>query len=191
MTAGTDSAITLRPGPLPGLFIAESRLRADRRGSFARLFCSRELEQAHQGRPIVQINHSRTLQKGALRGLHFQHPPAAEAKWVRCIRGRVFDVAVDLRRGSPTFLRWFGIELAPETGRALFLPEGFAHGFQTLEDDSEMLYLHSAPYDPAREGGLRWDDPRLGIDWPLPVAEISDRDRAHPLLTDAFQGLTP
>ncbi len=116
-------------------------------------------------------------------------PPFAEAKWVRCLRGRVFDVAVDLRRGSPTFLSHCAVELSPEAVNALFIPEGCAHGFQVLEPDSELLYLHTAPYTPDHEGGLRWDDPALDIAWPLAVTDISERDRSHPLLDADFRGI--
>lgn len=144
---------------------------------------------AHGGRPILQINHSLTHLPGSVRGLHFQHPPKAEAKWVRCLRGRVWDVAVDLRRGSPTFLAWHAVELDSGRMNALFVPEGCAHGFQVLEPDSEMLYLHTAPYTPGLEGAARWDDPRLAIAWPLAVVDVSDRDRSHPFLDMTFEGI--
>lgn len=176
--------------PIDGLMEAETTSFSDARGRFTRLFCRRDLEAACGNRPIVQINYSITRAKGAIRGLHFQHPPSADAKWVRCLRGRVFDVAVDLRAGSPTFLRWHAVELDDATQNAVFIPEGFAHGFQVLEENSELLYLHSAYYSPELEGGLRYDDPRLGICWPLPVSDISDRDRIHPLLDGSFRGLT-
>ncbi|KAA5602542.1 dTDP-4-keto-6-deoxy-D-glucose epimerase [Blastochloris sulfoviridis] len=175
--------------PLPGVFEAEVVPMRDQRGQFARLFCQHELAAAHRDRPIVQINHSLTRTVGAIRGLHFQHPPQAEGKWVRCLRGKVWDVAVDLRRGSPTFLRWHATELDAERMNALFIPEGCAHGFQVIKPDSELLYLHTAPYTPALEGAVRWDDPGLAIDWPLPVTDISTRDRGHPLLDDAFEGI--
>lgn len=174
---------------IAGVFEAVSEPRADHRGAFARLFCARELEAAHGGRPIVQINHSLTRKVGAIRGLHFQHPPKAEAKWVRCLRGRVFDVAVDLRRGSPTFLRWTAVTLEPSRMNAIFIPEGCAHGFQALEPDSELLYLHSEFYAPEAEGAVRWDDPRVAVDWPLPATDLSERDRNHPLLDASFGGV--
>jgi len=175
--------------PLAGMVVAETTIRRDSRGRFMRLFCAQELDAAHGGRPILQINHSVTAKVGAVRGLHFQHPPHAEGKWVRCLAGRVFDVGVDLRRGSDTFLRWHGVELDAGKANAVFLPEGLAHGFQVLEPDSALLYLHTAMYAPDHEDGLRYDDPRIGIEWPLPVTDISDRDRNHPRLDDAFEGL--
>jgi dTDP-4-dehydrorhamnose 3,5-epimerase len=179
----------LAPTPIAGVFIAGTDYLADHRGRFGRLFCSDELLAAHAGRPIVQVNHSVTRAVGSVRGMHYQVAPAGEAKWVRCLRGRVFDVAVDLRRGSPTLKQWFGVELSADAGNALFLPEGVAHGFQVLERDSEMLYLHTAAYAPAHEAGLRWDDPAVGIDWPLPVRDLSTRDAAHPFLPANFEGI--
>lgn len=141
-------------------------------------------------RQIAQINHSRTSRVGALRGMHFQHPPHAEMKLVRCLRGSVWDVAVDLRAGSPTFLEWHAEELTPDGGQMMVIPEGFAHGFQALEPESEMLYLHTEFYEPRSEGGLRHDDPRLGIAWPLAPQDVSERDLAHPLLDNQFTGVT-
>jgi dTDP-4-dehydrorhamnose 3,5-epimerase len=179
----------LSEAPIAGVFEIVSEARCDHRGTFARLFCREELKAAHRGRPIAQINLSRTSAVGALRGLHFQHPPKAEAKWVRCLKGRVFDVAVDLRRNSPTFLAWHAVELDSARMNAVLIPEGCAHGFQALEPNSELLYLHSESYSPAHEGGLRFDDPRLGIRWPLPAADLSDRDRNHPLVDSAFEGM--
>jgi dTDP-4-dehydrorhamnose 3,5-epimerase len=175
--------------PISGVYVACSKPIGDTRGQFARLFCREVLGKAHQDRPIVQINRSITARPGAVRGLHFQCPPFAEAKWVRCLHGRVFDVAVDLRRGSPTFLKYFSVELSGARMNALFIPEGCAHGFQVLEPDSELLYLHSAPYNAAHEAGIRWDDPRTAIPWPLAVTDISARDLNHPFLTSDFEGL--
>jgi dTDP-4-dehydrorhamnose 3,5-epimerase len=175
--------------PIAGLFEAETIPFEDHRGSFARLFCADELRVAHGNRPIVQINHSLTRQVGAIRGMHFQRAPQAEAKWVRCLKGRVFDVAVDLRRGSPTFLHWHAVQLDGKRRNSFFLPEGFAHGFQVLEPDSELLYLHSAPYAPGLEGAVRWDDAGIGIAWPLPARDLSQRDMSHPLIDDGFEGL--
>ena len=161
----------------------------DARGAFARLFCEQELAPWLDGRRIVQINHSLTHAVGTVRGLHFQHAPHAETKLVRCLRGRVWDVVVDLRRGSPTFLRWHAEELSAGNARMLLVPEGCAHGFQVLEADSELLYLHSAAYTASAEGGLRHDDPALAITWPLPPQGLSERDRQHPLLPPDFKGL--
>ncbi len=175
---------------IPGLTIIESRRIADARGSFSRLYCNRELAPFLHGESVVQINHSVTNRVGAIRGLHFQHPPAAEIKIVRCIRGEVFDVAVDLRAGSATFLDWFGIALGGDDDRAVAIPAGFAHGFQVLQPESELLYLHSAHYSPELEDGLRYDDPRIGIEWPLDVADLSERDNSHALLPGDFSGIS-
>lgn len=123
--------------------------------------------------------------------MHFQHPPYAEVKFVRCLRGRVWDVAVDLRAGSPTFLRWHAEELSPENAHMLVIPEGCAHGFQTLEADTELLYLHTTAYTPGAEGGVRYDDPAIGIRWPLPAANISSRDTGHAWIATDFTGLRP
>lgn len=183
--------IAVHDSPIAGVKILESDAFSDARGAFTRLFCARELEPLLGARQVVQINHSRTKRVGAVRGLHFQRAPHAETKIVRCLRGRVLDVAVDLRRGSPTLLQWTSCELAPESRRALFIPEGFAHGFQVLEEDSELLYLHTAYYTPEAEGGVRFDDPRIAIRWPLPPVDLSHRDRSHPLLTPEFTGIAP
>lgn len=177
------------PGPIAGVRLATSRVIGDDRGQFARLFDLDLLGAVHGARPIVQINHSITRQPGTVRGMHYQTAPALEAKWVRCLRGRVLDVAIDLRQGSPTFLQHFAVELSPAGAVALFIPEGCAHGFQVLEPDSELLYLHTAPYAPHHEAGLRCDDPALGIAWPLPVTGLSPRDAAHPLITADFEGI--
>jgi dTDP-4-dehydrorhamnose 3,5-epimerase len=140
-------------------------------------------------RRIVQINHSRAKAPGAVRGLHFQRPPEAEMKLVRCLRGRVLDVAVDLRAGSSSLLRWHAEEISAENARMLVIPEGCAHGFQALEADSELLYAHTAPYVRETEDGVRFDDPVLGIRWPLPIADISPRDRSFALLRPDFRGI--
>ncbi|MDB5813275.1 MAG: rfbC [Rhodocyclales bacterium] len=174
---------------LAGVFVIGTTLRADHRGSFGRFFCEQELAPVLQGRCIVQINFSRTSMPGAIRGIHFQRPPHAEMKLVRCIRGRVRDVAVDLRAESSTFLQWHAEELSAESARMLVIPEGCAHGFQALEPDSELLYLHTAAYAPDAEGGVMFDDPALNLDWPLPVADISQRDLSHPLITHGFSGI--
>lgn len=173
--------LTLIPQPLPGLTVIETAAFEDHRGFLARLFCAEELAGLGFG-SVVQINHSLTRAPGAVRGLHFQRPPRAEAKIVRCLKGRVLDVAVDLRAGSPTYLKWSAVELSAANRLAVFLPRGFAHGFQTLEADCELLYLHDEAYSPQCEGGLRHDDPALSIPWPLPVADLSARDQDHPLI---------
>ena len=138
---------------------------------------------------IVQINHTLTVMRGTVRGLHFQYPPHAEIKIVSCLRGEVFDVAVDLRQGSPTFLQWHGEILSASNHRTLLIPEGFAHGFQTLSDDCELLYFHTAAYQPSAEGGLNAQDPKLNIFWPETVVELSSRDAGQPLVNEEFVGV--
>ena len=174
---------------LPGVVVVETTSLADHRGAFARLFDEPALVAVIGTRRIVQINHSRTSRVGTVRGMHFQYPPHAETKMVRCLKGRVWDVAVDLRAGSSTFLQWHAEELAPDTARMLLVPEGCAHGFQVLEPESELLYLHTALYVPEAEGGVSCSDPRLGIAWPLPIEDLSDRDRGLPPLAADFAGL--
>ena len=175
--------------PLDDLKVVQSTPHHDERGAFVRLFCARELQSLLGPRTIAQINHSMTSRAGAVRGMHFQYPPHAELKMVRCLRGRVWDVAVDLRAGSPTFLHWYAHELTPAEAEMMVIPEGFAHGFQALEPDSELLYLHTELYHPPAEGGLRHDDPRVGIQWPLQPLDLSPRDLAHPLLDTDFGGV--
>lgn len=153
----------------------------DARGWFARLFCAPTLAEAGIDFRPCQISQSHNAQAGTLRGLHFQHPPHAEAKLVRCLTGRVWDVAVDIRPGSPTEGEWCALELSAQARNAVLIPKGFAHGFITLEDASELLYITDHPWTPRAEGGLRWDDPALGIAWPVAPTVISERDRGHPL----------
>lgn len=162
----------------------------DRRGFLARLFCAEELQELGWQKPIAQINHTYTAQVGTVRGIHYQNPPHAEMKLVTCIRGQVWDVAVDLRANSSTFLTWQGAMLSADNNVALLIPEGCAHGFQALTDDVELIYCHSNAYNSEAEGGLNPQDPRLGIDWPQAITEISQRDQHHPLLTSAFLGLS-
>jgi len=175
---------------LAGVVVAETRPVVDDRGAFSRLFCERELARVVGGRRIVQVNHSHTVAVGAVRGLHYQRAPQAEMKLVRCLRGRAWDVAIDLRAGSETLLQWHAEELTPRNGRMLIVPEGCAHGFQTLEADSELLYLHTAFYDSESERGVRCDDPRLAIAWPLPIRDLSQRDRDLPTLDFEFRGVS-
>ncbi|MBP7865036.1 MAG: dTDP-4-dehydrorhamnose 3,5-epimerase [Acidobacteria bacterium] len=177
--------------PLPGAYVVEVEPLRDARGFFARTFCLREFASVGFRGSIVQVNHSRTRRKGTIRGMHYQAPPACEAKIIRCIRGTVFDVMLDLRRGSPTFLRWHGVELSAASLRTVFIPEGFAHGFQALTAGAEMLYLHSAYYSPDHERGLRFDDPAAAIRWPLPPGPISPRDRGFPPVGRDFEGVQP
>ena len=176
---------------IEGVMVVSGHAFSDHRGSFQRLYCDRELAGVLGYRHIVQMNLSRTAQPGAVRGMHFQRTPHAEMKLVRCLRGTVWDVAVDLRHGSPTFLRWHAVELTPESGLMLVIPEGCAHGFQALAPDSELLYLHTAHYTPEAEGGVRHDDLALAIDWPLAVTDLSQRDLSHPLITSDFFGFKP
>lgn len=177
------------PTPLADLVVAECKAFKDERGAFARLFCEQELSSVISGRKIVQINYSCTEAVGVVRGLHFQHAPYAEMKLVRCLKGRVWDVAVDLRPQSLSYKRWYSQELSPQNATMMVIPEGFAHGFQVLEAGSELLYLHTAFYKPEAEGGVRHDDPSLGITWPLPVTDISARDSSHTYLDTSFRGI--
>ena len=183
------SRFSVTDTPFAGLKRVTRQRLGDTRGFLSRMFCAEELATAGWHKPIAQINLTHTAQRGAIRGMHFQWPPNAEMKLVSCIRGEVWDVAVDLRLNSKTYLHWHAEKLSAENGRALLIPEGFAHGFQTLTTDCEMLYMHSTAYERAAEAGLRHDDPRLNIEWPLALTECSQRDRAHPLLTDQFRGI--
>ena len=175
--------------PLLGVHVLQRRPLGDSRGYLERMYCSDELRSLLTNSHIVQINHTLTDKRGTVRGMHFQYPPHAEIKLVSCLRGEVFDVAVDLRRDSPTFLQWHAEILSEDNHKTLFIPEGFAHGFQALGDNCEMIYFHTAAYHQASEGSLRVDDPRLAIRWPLPVAGLSVRDAAHPFLNEDFSGV--
>lgn len=176
--------------PLHGLKRVERQQLGDSRGFLSRIFCAGELAQAGWQKPIAQINHTFTAKKGTVRGMHFQWPPHAEIKMVICLRGEVWDVALDLRAGSPSFLQWHAEHLSANNGCALLIPEGFAHGFQTLSDEVELIYCHSAAYAPEAEAGLNSRDTKLAIDWPLPITEISARDTQHPMLDEQFSGIT-
>lgn len=175
--------------PLRGLQLLQKTPLGDQRGYLERVFCSTELQPLLNGRRIAQINHTLTCARGTVRGMHFQFPPFTETKFVSCIRGEVFDVAIDLRSDSATFLHWHAEILSGDNHRTLVIPDGFAHGFQTLTEDCEMLYLHTAEYRADAEGGINALDPRVGIRWPLPVAERSARDAAHAPLADDFAGV--
>lgn len=183
------SRFTITDLPLAGLKRVQHQRLGDNRGFLARLFCAEELAIAGWSKPIAQINHTYTAKQGTVRGMHFQRPPHAEMKLVSCIRGEVWDVAIDLRVGSPTFLRWHAERLSVENGCALLIPEGFAHGFQALTDDVELLYCHSEAYAAPAEGGLNPTEPRLGIAWPLAIAELSARDARHAWITSDFEGV--
>lgn len=175
--------------PIEGLRVLQRKPVRDSRGYLERLFCMDEFQSLLPGRRIEQVNHTLTAGCGTVRALHFQHSPHAETKFVHCLRGEVFDVAVDLRRGSPTFLRWHAEMLSAENHRTFVIPEGFAHGFQVLADECEMLYFHTAAHCREAEGGLHPRDPRLAIGWPLPVAGLSPRDAAHPYLDASYPGV--
>jgi dTDP-4-dehydrorhamnose 3,5-epimerase len=181
-TSGRRFEITaLRLG---GLHRLERTRHGDERGFLERVFCSDELATAGWDAPVAQVNYTWTARRGTVRGLHFQYPPAAEMKLVSCFRGAVYDVAVDLRSGSETFGEWYAEELSAANGRALLIPEGYAHGFQALTDDVEMLYLHSAAYAPGREGGIHPEDPLIGVEWPLTVIGLSPRDGERQFLVE-------
>ena len=184
------SRFTLTPLPLAGLHLVQRHRLSDSRGDLSRIFCAQELSVIGWTQPIAQINHTRTAKRGTVRGLHYQKPPHAEAKLVTCIRGEVWDLALDLRHGSATFLQWHAQRLSADNACALLIPQGFAHGFQALTDDAELLYCHSAAYAPECEAGLNPSDPRLAIAWPLPIADLSPRDAARAWLTPDFEGVS-
>jgi dTDP-4-dehydrorhamnose 3,5-epimerase len=185
------SRFTISDTPIADLKLVQRRQMGDKRGFLARLFCAEELASAGWRKPIAQINHTSTQHQGTVRGLHFQHPPHAEMKLVSCVRGGIWDVAVDLRAGSPTFLQWHAEELSAANQRALLIPEGFAHGFQTLCDDCELIYLHSVAYTQPAEAGFHAKDPTLAIAWPMAFSGFSARDEQQPMLDSQFKGLTP
>jgi dTDP-4-dehydrorhamnose 3,5-epimerase len=174
------------PTAIAGACEVRHDVHSDERGRFKRQYCEREFAAAGLNAHWVQVNHSVTLGRGSIRGMHFQRPPAAEAKLVSCPVGRAFDVAVDLRRNSPTFLKWAAIEIDETT--SFYVPEGCAHGFQTLTDEVHLIYQHSVYYTPEAEGGIRFDDPAIGTAWPLPVGTMSDRDRSFALVDQSFEG---
>ena len=174
---------------LKGLHVLERLPIFDERGSFTRLFCAEELKACGWTVPIAQINHTVTTLKGTLRGLHYQLSPHAEMKLVSCVRGELWDVAVDIRTHSPTFLHWHAERLSAVNHRALLIPHGFAHGFQALCDGTEILYCHSESHAAASERGLNPLDPVLAISWPAPIVHMSSRDAALPLVTSEFQGV--
>ena len=174
---------------IPGVSVLQRDRLADDRGYLERMFCRDDLTDLLEGSDVSQINHTLTKKAGMVRGLHFQNPPFAEKKFVSCMAGEVFDVAVDLRKGSPTFLHWHAELLTESNGKTLFIPEGFAHGFQTLTDDCELLYLHTAPYSAESEGGLSATDQRIGIRWPKAIAGQSKRDAMLPTVTHEFAGI--
>ena len=169
--------MTFDETPIPGVWLIGLEKRADERGFFARLFCAEEFAAHGLAPSFVQVNNSLTVERGTLRGMHYQLPPAAEVKLVRCVSGSLVDVALDLRPESPTFKSWFATELSAENREMLYIPEGCAHGFLTLEPDTEAVYFVTAPYSPEHERGVRWNDPEFGIEWPFEPHVLSDRDR--------------
>ena len=165
---------------LRGAYVIEIDPRQDERGMFTRAFCRKEFRERGLEADVAQCNISYNLRKGTLRGMHYQLPPHAEVKMVRCTRGRIYDVIIDIRRGSPTYLKWFGIELNSINRRMLYVPQGFAHGYQTLDDDSEVFYMVSQFYCPESERGIRWNDPLFQITWPVASPGMSPKDASHP-----------
>ena len=170
------------PMSLSGAYLVQLEPRIDARGTFARAFCAREFAAQGLTASFMQANISTNLKAGTVRGLHFQNAPHREAKLVQCVKGSIYDVVVDAREESATYLRWTGVELSDSNGVMIYLPEGFAHGYQTLSDGANVLYLVSEFYTPEVEGGLRYNDPKLGIKWPLAVSDISEKDGRWPLL---------
>jgi dTDP-4-dehydrorhamnose 3,5-epimerase len=175
--------------PISGLTLVQRKTIKDHRGFFSRFYCAEEFREAGLKKPIAQINQSFTLKAGTVRGLHFQYPPLAENKIVSCVQGEIFDVAVDLRHGSPTFLHWHGEILTAENHRSLIIPEGFAHAFQTMTEGCELIYLSTAPYSQLAESALNVRDARLAITWPLPISDLSERDAHHPFIAPDFKGV--
>jgi dTDP-4-dehydrorhamnose 3,5-epimerase len=174
---------------IKNLYVAELEPLSDKRGFFLRSYCDKELAKINIIKKIKQINHSLTSAVGAVRGLHFQYPPKSEIKMVRCIAGEVFDVSIDLRKGSETFLQWHGEYLSSENLKMMVIPEGFAHGFQVIKQNTELLYLHTASYTQKVESGILFNDRKIGIKWPLQVMDISDRDLKHKKITNEFKGI--
>lgn len=181
--------MTFQPTTLAGSYVIEPAPVADERGWFARYYCKEEFSKIGHTKEWVQMNHSVSHKKGTLRGMHFQVEPYREIKMIRCIAGAVFDVIIDLRKDSATFLQWFGTGLSADNKKMIYIPEGFAHGFQCLTDGCELLYHHSEYYKTGAEAGIRYDDPMIHIEWPLDVTVISGRDKDHPLLTNNFKGI--
>lgn len=175
--------------PISGAAVVDVEPKSDSRGVFCRWFCQKELESLVGKRQIVNVNFSRTEKIGSIRGMHFQYPPKAEMKLVRCIRGKVFDVIVDLRKKSPTFMQYHTEILSQENGKMIVIPEGLAHGFQALEEGVELIYFMTEFYSKEHSSGIRYSDPKVGIDWPLSVSEISIKDKEFPFLDDTFEGI--
>ena len=183
--------LTIKPLTIDGAALVESKIFEDDRGSFKRVYCQEELGKLMKGKTIVNVNISKTIGIGSVRGLHFQYPPRSEIKVVQCIKGKVWDVIVDVRENSKTFLTWQAVELSENDHNLIVIPEGVAHGFQTLEQECELLYMHTEYYDSSLEGGLHYSDAEIGINWPMAVSNCSERDANHPLIDRAtFKGVT-
>ena len=176
---------------IPGVRIIEFPIIQDQRGVFTRLFCQETLSKDLGTKNISQINYTFTKKRGVVRGLHYQIPPYSEIKIVRCLKGSIFDVVLDLRKDSKTFLQWYGINLSEKNKRSLLIPMGCAHGFQTLQKNCELIYLHTQSYSKKNERAVRFDDPLINIEWPLEISETSERDANHTFLTKKFKGITP
>jgi dTDP-4-dehydrorhamnose 3,5-epimerase len=173
---------------LKGAYVVSLQLLTDARGGFARTFCKKEFQQINHQKEFVQLNHSYNTFKGTVRGMHFQLPPYQEIKLIRCIKGTVIDVIVDLRENSPTFLQHVSVELSAENKKMMYVPENFAHGFQTLEDDTELIYHHTQFYTPQADTGIRFNDPMLKINWPLEPVMVSEKDKNYKLIDHTFKG---
>lgn len=174
---------------IDGLKLITPEPFCDERGYFSRIFCQKEMAEIKENLVIAQVNNSFTKKKGSVRGMHFQYPPHAEIKVVRCVRGSIFDVGVDIRKDSPTFLKWHGEVLSAENQKMLVIPEGFAHGFQTLEDDCEIIYFNTAFYSKESESTISYKDPKIGIKWLEAITVVSEKDQNHPYLNDSFEGV--
>lgn len=177
------------PTPLKGSYVIELSPVTDSRGWFVRTFCKNEFSKIKHTREWVQMNHSFTKSKGVVRGMHYQLPPHEEIKMVRCIAGAVYDVIIDIRQDSETYLRWFGTDLSAANKKMLYIPAGFAHGFQTLEENTELIYHHSEFYSPGSEAGIKFNDPAVNIKWPLHITDISERDNNHPPFSSNFKSI--
>ena len=175
--------------PLRGLYVINSKVIEDERGFFFRSYCKEKFAEIQFQQDFVQFNHSFNKKKGTLRGMHFQKMPHSESKLIRCVQGSVYDVAVDLRKDSPTFLQYFGVTLSAKNRSSILIPMGFAHGFQTLEENSALIYHHTEYYTPGSDSGLRYDDERLKINWPLPIVNLSQKDKLYTLIDNNFEGI--
>lgn len=177
------------PSPLAGAFTIDVQPFQDSRGFFTRTFCEKEFGEHQLVQHFVQANHSGTNGKGVIRGMHFQHSPHCEVKLVKCVQGAIYDVIVDVRKNSATFLQWFAAELTSENKKMMYVPAGFAHGFQSLSEYSEIVYMVSNFYNKESEGGIRYNDPKVNIKWPLPVSLVSEKDQGIPLVDATFGGV--